>query len=72
MDIHNIQRFTIISQPFSEFWLVAPLWWPVGPLRLKHLLTPLVGGDCCPVHQPFVTNLTAAEIKLTEMQKIWL
>ena len=26
----------------------------------------------CPVQQPFVTHLTAAEIKLAEMQKIWL
>jgi len=23
----------------------------------------------CPVHQPFVTHLTAADIKLAEMQK---
>jgi len=28
-----------------------------------------VVGDCCPVHQPFVTHLTAAVIKLAEMQK---
>jgi len=24
IDIHDIQRFTVISQPFSEFWLVTP------------------------------------------------
>jgi len=39
------------------------------PPWLKPLVTPLVVGDGCPVHQPFVTNLTAAEIKLAKMQK---
>jgi len=28
-----------------------------------------VFGDGCPVHLPFFTHLTAAEIKLAEMQK---
>jgi len=28
-----------------------------------------VVGDGCPIHQPFVTKLTAVEIKLAEMQK---
>jgi len=28
-----------------------------------------VVGDGCPVHQPFVTNLSAVEIKLAEMQE---
>jgi len=47
----------------------------VSPLRLIFLpwlkppATPLVVGDGCPVHQPFVTNLIAAEFKLAEMQK---
>jgi len=31
-----------------------------------------VFGDGCPVHLRFVTHLTAAEIKLGEMQKNWL
>ena len=30
-----IQGFTIISWPFSEFWLMGPLRWPVGPLQLR-------------------------------------
>jgi len=79
MDIHDIHRFTIISQPFSEFWLLSPPTVISGlpsahlcPPWLKPLGTPLVVGDGCPVNQLFVTNLSAAEIKLAEMQKIWL
>jgi len=36
---------------------------------LVNLFSVNVFGDGCPVHLPFVTHLTAAEIKLAEMQK---
>jgi len=71
----DIQRFPVISQPFPEFRLVAPPTVTSGPIQLsfapwlKPLVTPLVVGDGCPVYQSFVTNLTAAEIKLAKMQK---
>jgi len=72
----DIQRFTIISQHFSEFWLVVsptvasrPPSAQLCPPWLKPVVTPLVVGDGCLVHQLFVTNLTAAETKLAEMQK---
>jgi len=40
--------FTIISEVFSECWLVDPIQWPVGPFYLsllpwvKTLVTPLI------------------------------
>jgi len=36
---------------------------PVNPSNVN------VVGDGCPVHQPFITHFTAAEIKLAETQK---
>jgi len=36
---------------------------PVNPFNVN------VVSDSCPVHQPFVTHLTAAVIKLADMQK---
>jgi len=36
---------------------------PVNPFSIN------VVGDACPVHQPFVTHLTAAVMKLAGMQK---
>jgi len=32
MDIHDIQRFPIIAQPFSDFWLVGSLQISFPPL----------------------------------------
>jgi len=57
MDIHDIQRFTIISSTFSEFWIMGPLRWPVGPLQLsfapsrfKRLVVPWVKDARPPIH----------------------
>jgi len=47
----------------EDHWFTPCFAFLVNPFNVK------VVGDGCPVHQPFVTNLTVAEIKLAEMQE---
>jgi len=59
--VRLLEEFQARFDQFQEF---KPCFaFLVNPFNVK------VVGDGCPVHQPFVTTLTVAEIKLAETQE---